>query len=317
MALAAATTLSLGAAAIGAHKPEAIPVWGPVRYAESTRLPELKPTVAAVKNDLNPRPLGPSANAPAARPQVGIGPIAPAEKSKLSQQSAAGALWDNPVIRTGGSLLLVLLLIVGLAAIAKRLTGRGGGLLGAMGPGGKAPEGLLEVLGRYPLSRGQTLILLKVDNRVLLLSQTTPRMRGGVGTLTTLCEINRPEDVASILVKAGEHDSGSSSGKFTAILRSFDRSHAAAEADHVDIDPRRMNLPEQFREEEFEEPPAAPEPEELPPVLHKFPAKPTFAPPPEPQRAVFEPLIAAGGSGADSFSSIRQRLHALRGEAHR
>ena len=59
--------------------------------------------------------------------------------------------------RAGLDVALVLGLIFGLAVVAKKVSGKGGGLMGAMGPGGKAPAGLLEVLGRYPLARGQTL----------------------------------------------------------------------------------------------------------------------------------------------------------------
>ena len=82
-----------------------------------------------------------------------------------------------------------------------------------------------------------------------------------------------------------------------------DRSHDAAEADHIEIDPRRVAPPQPVEEEPLELScePEAPEP---PPVVHKFPTRP-----------VFEPLAMA--SGADSFGAIRQRLHALRGEAHR
>lgn len=240
------------------------------------------------------------------------------------------AMWANPLVRTTGSLALVLGLIFGLAVIAKRVSGRaGGGLMGAMGPGGRAPAGVLEVLGRYPLSRGQMLILLKVDARVLLLSQTTPRMRGGVGTLTTLCEIRDPEEVASILVKAGDQDGGSANAKFSAMLHAFDRSHVSkgveAEEEFTQVDLRRIQKSEEGdRAEMWDERAAAP-------VIHKFPMRevaPMAAPVPMPQMqavsAYAQQQAHAYGTygnlaptGTESFGSLKQRLQALRGEAHR
>jgi flagellar biogenesis protein FliO len=320
--IAGAMAMSLGSIAFGADEKVSGGGESLLALPETPRPVEPRKVEApAPKNDLHPRPLGlpkdgksAAKNAPAT--------TANTARPAIASQSAVGAMWDNPAVRTSGSLLLVLLLIVALAAIAKRLVAKGGGLAGALGAGGKAPEGLLEVLGRYPLTRGQTLILLKVDCRVLLLSQTTPRIRGGVGTLTTLCEITQPEEVASILVKAGEHDAASASGKFTSLLRAFDRTHAASEVDHVDVDPRRIaGSPSPEPVEAWDEAEAAEEIEDAPPVLHKFPAsrvlKPQFSAPEEPVRQHVEPMVAVGSGGADSFGAIRQRLHALRGEAHR
>ena len=81
---------------------------------------------------------------------------------------------------------------------------KSGGLMGAIGAGGRAPSGVLSVLGRYPVSRGSTLVLLKVDRRVLLISQSSSRT-GGVG-MQTLCEITDPEEVASILIKTRDEE---------------------------------------------------------------------------------------------------------------
>ncbi len=279
------------------------------------------PSAAGASNDLHPRPLGVSRDVKAA-------PGAPT----TAQPSAAATLWDNPTIRTGGSLVVVLALIVGLAAITKKVAGRSGTLAAALGPGGKAPAGLLEVLGRYPLSRGQTLILLKVDQRVLLLAQTTPRLRGGgggSGGLATLCEITDAEEVASILVKAGEHEGTGATAKFSALLHAFDRTHARAgesEPDHTELDLRTIQETDTGDRSELWNEQAAPYP--LPAVVHKFPAVAAARPG---TARVVNAFAQAGGplhssgpnssgphsSGTESFSSIRERLHALRGEAHR
>jgi flagellar biogenesis protein FliO len=269
----------------------------------SAPLPAPRPSAAAPANAVKPRPLGPK---PEARPLF---------SKAAADQSAAAAVWGNPIVRTGGSLAIVLLLIVVLAAFSRKLAARSGGLASQFGPGGKAPEGLLEVLGRYPLFRGQTLILLKLDSRILLLSQTTPRIRGGVGTLTTLSEITDPEEVASILVKAGEHAGDAHSARFTSLLRKFDRTHDQHLPDHTEIEIKGRRIhqtvagdrAEMLDDQAIAAPAAAgiyqpPQhtPAPAPAVIHKFP-HPTDLPTPS----------------TDSFNAIRQRLHALHGEAHR
>lgn len=58
------------------------------------------------------------------------------------------------------SLFAVVGLIILLGALYKWLSSKAGGLAGQVGAGGKSPAGILSVLGRYPLGRGQTLVLL-------------------------------------------------------------------------------------------------------------------------------------------------------------
>src|SRR5262249_50913853 len=91
------------------------------------------------------------------------------------------------VLRTAASLGFVLALATLGAVVVKRVSrSKGGGLALALGPGGPAPAGVLEVLGRYPVSRGQSLILLRAHNRVLLLAQSpgVRLSRGGAGAMT-------------------------------------------------------------------------------------------------------------------------------------
>lgn len=132
-------------------------------------------------------------------------------------------------LRVVVSLGVVIVLILLLAAGLRRAARAQGGLASAAGPGGRAPSGVLEVLGRYPLGMGRTLILLKMDRRVLLLSQTTGgRVRGG-GSITTLCEVTDPEEVASLLVQTRDADGESISERFRSMLGRFDRESEAAE----------------------------------------------------------------------------------------
>jgi flagellar biogenesis protein FliO len=122
--------------------------------------------------------------------------------------------WGQTIIALGG----VLLLIFGVAQVFKRLSRSQGGLAGQIGAGGSAPSGILEVMGRYPISTGLTLVVLKFDRRVLLVaSSAATRGKHAKGaSMQTLCELSDPEDVASILLKAR-----SASGE--SIAHSFER----------------------------------------------------------------------------------------------
>jgi flagellar biogenesis protein FliO len=164
-----------------------------------TAMPETgapaKPTTTG--NDLRPRALGASAaREPAATP-------ARAEGARKEAGTGGGG-----ITQTIASLGMVLGLILAIGAGARKLMRSRSGIAGALNAMGASPSpaGILDVLGRYPLSRGTSLVLLKVDRRVLLLVQPTPgpRMRGGSPLPATLCEITDPDDVASIMIKSNE-----------------------------------------------------------------------------------------------------------------
>jgi hypothetical protein len=141
----------------------------------------------------------------------------------MNQTAAPAPTAAGPnVLRTVVSLGGVLALVMGAAFLLKRMARAHGGLLGAAGPGGRAPAGVLEVLGRYPLSRGQTLILLKLDRRILLISQAAGG-RFGNASLATLCEITDPDEIASILVKVRDDEGDSMARRFQSVLGSADR----------------------------------------------------------------------------------------------
>lgn len=144
-----------------------------------------------------------------ARRPTDAGAGSPGDPAAVSRR---GGWW-----RTAASLALVLG-IIGLGGLVLRAAARrSGGLAGLVGAGGRAPAGLLEVLGRYPIARGQTLVLLKLDRRVLLVSQSAGGRLGG-GGFRTLCDITDPEEVASILVKAQDEEGASISQRFRALL---------------------------------------------------------------------------------------------------
>lgn len=111
---------------------------------------------------------------------------------------------DKGYIQTIAALAGVILLILGLGQVYKRLARSQGGLAGQLGAGGSAPSGIIEVVGRYPISKGMTLVVLKFDRRVLLLSHASPTKgkNGQAGAMQVLSELTDPEDIASILIKS-------------------------------------------------------------------------------------------------------------------
>lgn len=140
-----------------------------------------------------------------------------------------------------GRTVLALGFVVGLAvaggAVVKRAARAQGGLAAAMGAGGSAPSGILEVLGRYPIARGQKLLLLRVDRRVLLLSHVAPGRASRGGGLTTLCEITGAEEVASILMQARDAEGESLSAKFRAMLAGYGHGEDVPGEEEAEEDP--------------------------------------------------------------------------------
>jgi hypothetical protein len=80
--------------------------------------------------------------------------------------------------------------------------------------GGGRPGGVLGVLARYPIARGQQLVLLKLGSRVVLLHQS----RAG---LTPISEVVEPDEVAALLGRIEGDGREGASGRFTAMLERF------------------------------------------------------------------------------------------------
>jgi flagellar biogenesis protein FliO len=173
------------------------------------------------------------------RERLRLGPARPRDGSILAREDGVSQPRDGDasqaspasLARTGASLVIVLGLIVGvglgLRMLAKR-GGRAGTLLSSLGAGGRSPAGLLEVLGRYPLPGGLTLVVLKFDRRVLLVAQSGGRgLRGAGGSMQTLCELHEPEDVASVLLKTRSDEGTTLAAKFQEVLRGEDMKASA------------------------------------------------------------------------------------------
>ena len=80
--------------------------------------------------------------------------------------------------------------------------------------GGGRPSGVLAVLARYPVARGQHLVLLKSGSRVLLLHQTR-------SVITPLSEVVEPAEVAELLGRIEGAARDTSPGRFPALLARF------------------------------------------------------------------------------------------------
>lgn len=162
---------------------------------------------------------------------------APASKSTTPSRSLT-ATSSNPsspttlagTVRTILSLAGVVAMILGIAYAFKRLSRGSNGLMNQLGAGGRAPSGVLSILGRYPVSRGTTLVLLKADRRVILLCQTAGKGLTAGCTMQTLTEFTDPEDVASILLKTRDEEEASLAQRFEAMLSRED--DAASRALH-------------------------------------------------------------------------------------
>lgn len=169
------------------------------------------------------RPLGPM---PAGNllPKAAV-----SSESQSSAASAFAAFWP---------LALVVAIILGAAYFVRKLAKGDPGLIAALGAGGKSPSGLLEVLGRYPVSRTSSFILLRLDRRILLLNQSF----GKAGTgFSTLAELTDAEEVASILIKVNQGESKSMHSYLDLAMRQMEKEppamSAAAEepVDTVDV----------------------------------------------------------------------------------
>lgn len=146
------------------------------------------------------------------------------------------------ILPTAAALGGTLLVIVLTRSVIKRFGGQ-------LGPG-KRPSGVVEILARYPVARGQQVVLLKVGRRVLVVHQ-------GAQAMQTLSEFSEGDDVADLITRC---EAGAKNAKdptrdfsFDALLRtagkSFDEETGAGRA--ARIDPRDA-LPAVMRGAEIE-----------------------------------------------------------------
>ena len=118
------------------------------------------------------------------------------------------------LLPTGLALGATLLVIV----LARSAIKRFGGKL----PGARRPQGVVEVLARYPIARGQQVVLLKVGRRVIVTHQ-------GAQGMQALSEFSTESDVADIVARCEAGERAKSPFSFAARLRHSDKSFDAGQ----------------------------------------------------------------------------------------
>jgi Flagellar biosynthesis protein, FliO len=186
-------------------QPALRPTRGPESLANESRSPESRPTQPRTSPASERLPLGPA-------------PL-PSETQGLPSTITSRLSWLTGPMLSLAAVLGVIAIIAGLMRLIGRHRAESS-LRAEIGSGGRAPSGLMEVLGRYPMGRGLTLVLLRLERRILLLSMTTG-LRGG-GSFTTLAEITDPEEVAQILAHAQEASGTSMAAQFQQLLERSD-----------------------------------------------------------------------------------------------
>lgn len=128
-----------------------------------------------------------AAQEPVATP--GPKPLAVPDSLELTPPDAGGEKARSPLagpLASLGPLAAVLAASAGVLVSLKLWQKYGGG------PAGLAPPAVTEVLGRTAIGPRQNVILLRVGRRVLVVAQAD-------GTLSTLADIDGPEEVAALL----------------------------------------------------------------------------------------------------------------------
>lgn len=152
------------------------------------------------------------------------------ERVDEMQQPSSGTNWFS---RTVFALAVVLGLIFGLRYVTTKLASKAGSIRNQLGAGGKAPQGVLYVVARYPVARNQTLVLLQLHNRLLLTAQSS-------GGFQTLAELTDPSEVAQILAKADDAKGTSAAARFRQSLQSLEQDPGMLDKDLPD--PRATNV---------------------------------------------------------------------------
>lgn len=159
-------------------------------------------------------------------------PLIPADIAATPETESPDTITGSMVPEASGvgstviSVAGVVALIVVVTCVAKLARRGGAGGLNTS----RAPSGILEVLGRYPMAGGPTLMLLRVDRRVLLLSQARASRLSGA-TLSTLAEFEDVDQVASLLAQARDARDESISARFGSLLAGFNAEHGGKQSE--------------------------------------------------------------------------------------
>ena len=138
---------------------------------------------------------------------LGVAPTsAPSSVNDGARPIAADAngLFET-VLPTAGALAAVIIVILGAKWAAQRM--------GIRLSGGRRPSGVVEILARYPIVKGQQVMLMKVARRILVVHQSNDGMR-------TLAELSSAEEVADLMARIEAGDRVAKDPRFEASLQS-------------------------------------------------------------------------------------------------
>ncbi len=169
-----------------------------------------------------PLHIAPQESAALGSPREGFDPRSGENADDDSRDSSAASFdpRKSDVIQVIGALAIVLsLLFVTRFLLTRASKGMGGG---------GRPSGVVEILARYPVARGQQLLLIKLARRVLLVHQNGTAM-------TTLSEITEANEVAVLLGRVEAGSAKKDAPRFKAIFNKFanEHEHAAADTDAI------------------------------------------------------------------------------------
>lgn len=177
--------------------------------------------------DIESTPLGQPSSRVLVRADTGSDtkPVIESQPIGGDREGGADPFAFSAYVQTLLALGLVLGLAVAISILFKRFARTRGGLFGALGPGGPSPSGVLEILGRYPIGAGQSLVLLRFDTRVVLLHQVGGRKNPSVRTISEVCDA---DEVASIMMKTRDATSDAADASFRETIRNMERGFGEA-----------------------------------------------------------------------------------------
>ena len=198
-------SISVGSPAMAAVEPAG----GSESPAASIAAPEPAPADAAdpvleQRREHGRRPLGGVSG-------IGVGEreaeaIAPSDAVALPPAADATG-GPGELIRVGAALGAVLAIAVVAARFGRRF--------GSVARAGR-PAGVLEIMARYPVGRGQHLLVLRFDRRLLLVHQAGGRME-------RITEVSGADEVASLLCRLEAGASGGEADRFRRALADFEQ----------------------------------------------------------------------------------------------
>jgi flagellar biogenesis protein FliO len=158
---------------------------------------------AEQRREYGRRPLGGVSGPAVGRPDLeALG----REDASVLPPAADATGGPGELIRVGAALGAVLAIAVIAARIGRRFGG--GGRMGR-------PAGVLEIMARYPVGRGQHLLVLRFDRRLLLVHQAGGRME-------RIAEVAAADEVASLLGRLEAGASGGDADRFRRALADFE-----------------------------------------------------------------------------------------------